>query len=242
MYSLAFRLLPYLMVLGGGLLLLGTLPTIMGGAETAPTTVAVTDVTAAPGGPRWLKLTGGGLYLPDAVVDEQVKKSSGARKVKAWYVPLISEAEAVQRARALVDKSTTRPAAAAASGHLVLVRFDPDAFLMRYPTPEKLNVDNVYRPSDITGVRSSNVIFPQRLKDYIRAELQMPLDRVVVIKYGDKPMQRDDALKMAGFFGAVAGIGLLWVILRWRPRPAAPPPPMPPMNTPMAGPPPLAQR
>ena len=130
MFSLGWRLLPYLMTLGGLLLTLGTLPTIIGGAETASTSVPIDDVTADGPKARWLNVTGGGLYLPDAVVDEQVKKSTGARKTKAWFVPLISEVEAIERAKSLVG-STTRPAAK----KLILVRFDADEFLRKYPTP-----------------------------------------------------------------------------------------------------------
>jgi hypothetical protein len=124
MFSLGWRFLPYLMVLGGLALLLSTMPTILGGAETAPTSVAVSDVSVNTPKAKWLKLTGGGLYLPDAIVDEQVKKSTGARKVKAWYVPFIPESEALERAVQMVEKSTTAPSAK----KLVLVRFDADQF------------------------------------------------------------------------------------------------------------------
>lgn len=217
MFSLGWRLLPYVMVVGGLFLCLATLPTIIGGGETSPTSVAVADVSTDVPKERWLKLTGGGLYLPDAVVDEQVKKRTGARKTKAWYVPLISEAEAVERAKSLVD-TTTQPAVK----KLVLVRFDPDDFLRTYPTPEQLKPDDVFRPVELEGVRSSNTLFPQRLKDYVRAELKLPLEAVVVVKHGDEPLQRGPAITMAAILLGVAVLGILWIVARFR-RPSPPP-------------------
>src|SRR5688500_10988807 len=120
MSSLKLRLLPYAMAIGGLLLTLGTLPTLIGGAETSPTPLAVQDVSVNVPKARWLKVTGGGLYLPDAVVDQEVKKSTGARKTKAWFVPYVSEAEALERAAAETG-AATRPAIR----NVVLVRFEP---------------------------------------------------------------------------------------------------------------------
>lgn len=218
MLSLVWRLVPYLMVLGGLLLLFSTIPVIVGGAETSSTPVAVSDVSVDSPKQKWLKLTGGGLYLPDAIVDEQVKKSTGARKTKAWYVPFISESEASDRAKALVNKT-----APPAGKKLVLVKFDPDEFLRSYPTPDSLGTNDVFRAVEIEGLRASNVLFPDRLKDYVRAELKLPLEGVVVIKYGDKPLQRDDAITMAIVLAGIVVIGAVWVVMRFRRRPVPSP-------------------
>lgn len=215
MFSLGWRLAPYVMVLGGLLLALAMLPVLIGGAETSSTSVALSDVSVDSPKARWLMVSGGGLYLPDAIVDQQVKKSSGARKVKAWYVPLVSKGEAVERAKAMIG-STTRPSAK----KLVLVRFTADEFLRRYPTPENLKPDDVYRPIDVEGTRSSNALFPDRLKDYVRAELQLPLESVVVVKFGARPLQRDAALTMVVTMASVIGLGVLWIVMRFRSRPA----------------------
>lgn len=219
MYSLGLRLLPYVMVLGGSLLLLGTLPVLVGGAETSPTPVTLADVSADAPKARWLKVTGGGLYLPDAIVDEEVKKSTGARKVKAWYVPLVSEGVAVERAKSMAG-GTTRPSA----GRPVLVRFAPDEFLRSYPTPDALKPSDVFRAVEVDGLRASNLLFPQRLKDYVRSELQLPLENVVVVNFGNEPLQRGPALAMAGVLTGIILLGILWITKRFRGRPVPPPP------------------
>ncbi|QOV91680.1 hypothetical protein [Humisphaera borealis] len=221
MLSLGWRLLPYLMVLGGLILLLGTLPVLIGGAETTPTSVAVADVSVESPKAKWLKLTGGGLYLPGAIVDEEIKKSTGARKTKAWYVPLIPESEAVERAKSIVN-GTTRPS----PGKLVLVRFDPDEFLRSYPTPENLKPGDVFRAVQVEGLRSSNILFPERLKDFVRSELQLPLESVVVVKFGDKPLQRESAMTMTGVLAGLVFVGVLWIIKRFRSSPKPPPLPV----------------
>jgi hypothetical protein len=82
----------------------------------------------------------------------------------------------------------------------------------------------VFRPVAIEGLRSSNIIFPQRLKDYIRAELKLPLESVVVVKAGDKPLQRKEAATMAVMLSGVMLVGALWIVKRFRRVPASPPP------------------
>jgi hypothetical protein len=211
MLWLARRLLPYLMVLGGLVLALVTLPTIVGGGEPSPTSVALADVSTASPKARWLTVTGGGLYLPDAVTDEQVKKSTGTRKITAWYVPFVAEADAVGRAKALAN-GTTRPAAKS----LVLVRFSPDEFLRADLTADQVMPSEAYRPMVVRGVRASNVLFPQRLKDFVRAELSLPLESVVVIDYGKEPLQRGQAIVMAAIFSGIALLGVVWVVVRCR--------------------------
>lgn len=216
------RLLPYALLLGGLFFLAGSLPTAISGGESTYTPASIADVTTTVPPQRWLKLTGGGLYLPGAFVEERTRKSTGKTSTRAWFVPLITEAEAKQRAAALVAGTPPPPPA-----KLVVIRFDPRDFQLRYPRPDDPSPEDVFKPAEIIGTRASNLLFPPRMENFIKNELKMPLESVVVIKNGDRPLQRDDAISMATFFGACAAAGLLWIIFRWRPRKTLPPPPLP---------------
>ena len=70
------------------------------------------------------------------------------------------------------------------------------------------------------------MLFPERLKDYVRAELKLPLESVVVLKSGDEPMQRDAAIKVSVVLLGIVLVGLFWIVMRFRKKPT--PPPLPP--------------
>lgn len=211
MRQLILWLMPYTMVIGGLFLMLGFLPTILSGGEESPTPVAIEELTVDVPKARWVKVAGGGLYLPGAIVDERIDKTTQAKKPKAWYVPYISQQEALARAKWLVDQAELPTIK-----KVVLVRFSPDEYLRSYPAPEHLKAEDVFRLVDVEGTRSSNVLFPERLKDFIHAELKLPLEGVVVINFGDKPIQGDEAVTMTVILAAIALVGVIWIFMRFR--------------------------
>lgn len=211
MISLVWRLLPYVLVPITLILLLATLSVVIGGAESQPTESPIADVTADGPDARWLTLTDGGLFLPEALVDEEVNEKTGASKDKAWYVPYVSLTEAGEYVAAMEEGADPyRPT------QIVFVRFPVDEFLRRYPTPDDVDAEDLFRVEDVTGLRKSNSLFPGRLKDYIRSELHVPLDQVVVLEHGKEPMQYGEAVGMTIFSAVILVLSVWWIRSRWR--------------------------
>ncbi len=71
MYSILFKLLPYALVIAGVVLLGATVMTFMEGTEGVATEATLTEVTAEKLDKRWLTISGGGFFMPEAVVDHE---------------------------------------------------------------------------------------------------------------------------------------------------------------------------
>jgi len=223
MIRLAWRLLPYAMVLGGGFLILGTLPAIFGQQEKEPTIVQIDQLADNTPTQRWLTIEGGGAFLPDVVIDQKINTETDVTTDKAYYVPWLSEAGAIERGFEIITPDATR----SKHRHLVLVKYRPNDFKAAFPSSEDLSPENLHMIQPITGTKSASVLFSSRLKDYIQSDLGLDIDQVLVLKAGAEPLQRGGAIQVAVFMLAVIAIGIFWIFKRWtRPRQ--------PQNTPQA--------
>jgi hypothetical protein len=208
MESLRVRFLRYLLAPVGLLVTLGMVPVILRGAESAPTTVAVGEVTSDIPRSHWLRITGGGLSLPLAVEDDYVGRRSRVRTTDAWYVPLL-------------------PGAAATPGDnpLVLVRLEPDEFQQYFPDPNSFNPADAFRATEVQGTRMSHAAVPDRAKAKVNASLGVPIERVVLIRYGGAPVGRGPAGLIALGGIGVACVGIAWNRRHWRRAALLPPRP-----------------
>ncbi len=228
MYRLVFRLFPYVLTLLGGLLLLTGGVAVLGEAEEEATDATITTVTQDAPRERWLNLTDGVLFIPGAVEDRSVNKDTGAKKLKRVYVPYVSSVEATARMVHLTAPQSGGAAADEASEvtavsrelpfvpkMLVMVRFRPDDYLKFYSPSDKVSGKDLFKRVSVSGVRRPTSILPRRLKDFVRAELKLPLEKVVVIDYGSEPLQKGAAAVFAVIGAVLGALGLLWIRSRW---------------------------
>ena len=213
---LIWRLLPYGLVAGALIVIAGASRTLSRGEEGAPTSVALADVSAVAPDRDWLTITGGGLYLPDSVQDTKTSKRSAASKTTAYYVPIVTPAEA----EALADGGSL------GSGKRVFVKVKPDVFDARFP--DKPETD-AFQPIDVRGSRASSM--PQRLEDYLKTTYGLSKSQVTLLDFEGRPMSMAMAIGLTLASIGIAVGAILWIKHRWR-RPQ--PPPLPPAFEPAA--------
>ena len=205
-FRLMWMLLPYALVAGCLALLSATCTILAKGAEQTPTAAAIETVSKTTPKQDWLHVTGGGLYLPDAVADTKAKKTGGTARKTAYYVPLLTPAEADARAAA---GGVTRPASA------IYVKFSTGEFESRYPDFESSTSIADYVPSDVTGTRSGGFSFSGKFKEYLQSDRGLTPDRVTLIDFENRPMQLGEAIGLTVLAMCVAAASVVWIKNRW---------------------------
>ena len=204
------KLLPYALAGFGMIMVIVTSPIVFGGAETEPTTIGFADVKQGGDQPEWLTVSGGGAYLPDVMAYTEVNEDTNEQRVKAFYVPVMSRQDAQARLATELFGGTPPPPEKA-----IFVRFDKDAFEQRFPNLEELVESKPFQPYEPTGTINSDMLVPGRVKDYIKTEWKMPLESVIVLKEGDKPLQQGPATVGLVFGLMIMAAGGFWVYRRF---------------------------
>lgn len=215
---LLWKFLPYLLVVGCLLMLAVAIGVLVKGPETQPTAVDLATLTPKSPDKDWLTVTGGGLWLPDVIVETKKGKRDKEPKPARYYVPLVTEAEAIRRAADAGDV-TRRPATT------VFVKFSVSAFQSRYPafanvdTIGNVKPDDVFREGEVRGTRSKLSMLGGKLKTYVTDELRLDPASVTIIDFEDRPMQASEAMGL-GVASILVGLGsAFWGVRRWTARP-----------------------
>lgn len=206
---LIFVLLPYALVVGCLVVLAVAARVIANGAETAPTDVPIAGVTSAAPKADWLHIADGGLYLPVTFMDMKKSKYTRKETPTAYYVPLVSRADADRRAAGGSQQSAP-----------VFVKFSRSEFESRFPNYETATEVDAFTPLDIKGTRSGGFSFSSRFKTYLRDDLRLDPDNVTLIDFDNHPMQRNEAVGLSIFSVLIAAGSVFWIKRRWRAVPA----------------------
>lgn len=199
---IAFRVLPYGLAALSLVLVIVGLVAVFGKVEAQSTPVGVGSVTNADPAQRWLKISGGGLFLPEALEDYKQDKDSGNRKSVGFYVPVVTSEQATQWAAALAEnKPMPYPSV------VVYVKFSAEEYLKQFPAPDQVKPADYFRPFEPEGLRVDRTMVSGRLKDFLVSENRLTLDRVVVIDQGEHPIQKGEGggMSVVGLLGAVSG-------------------------------------
>lgn len=202
----AMKVMPWGLCGLGILLSLAGVVTLAGKTESEPTPVAIEDlVKDGPPTEEYLRITGGGLYMPELCEEVEYSRADPQKveKVISRFVPILSAAEATHWTAAIADGAKRSGAR-----RVIFVKFEPDEFAKRFPDAARGALNNLFEDYQPEGTVVPEWQWPGVLKDYVRAELGVALDDVVVIADGEKPLQKSDAaavLVTGLVFGAAGG-------------------------------------
>ena len=173
---------------------------------SAPTRVALADLTESSPANRWLTVEGGGLYLPGMMIDTKRSKTGGSN-VRTYYVPLLSPDDAA--ARLAQPSATTQPTREA------FVKFDGSDFESQYPSSGTIPRSQAFRPLTVTGMRTSLPMFNSQVSSYVSDQLHLPDEAVTVIAYNERPVTRLRAAIYCGIALLLLAASGLWILYRW---------------------------
>jgi hypothetical protein len=187
MIRLFVRVLPYALVVFGGLATIGNIVTVLAPGPSEPTPVAVSQVERdGAASHRFIAASDGLLDWDGAISVYEKRRSPGSiERTTDYFVPLVSP-------------GPDRPHFA------VFVRFTPEDFVETFPGGADAHGNSGPTPFDARGViETSSVLLPGPFKEYIASDLEMPLDRVIVINHGARPTTRTEAV-----FGGLASLAV----------------------------------
>lgn len=203
------KLFPLLLVFVGIIMLAGSLPTVIGGAETQPTEIDIQNLADRGDTPKWLTIKGACFFMPEVLIDTEVNEKTKEEKIKAYYVPMVTSADAVVRLEAWSeDRLANTPE------QLVIVRYSPKEYEARFPEPDnadELDIDDFYKAGEATGT----VMKPstQRLRDAIASDWQINVNTVTFINEGRKPIQAGSAIGLSAIGAILIVVGMGWLVI-----------------------------
>lgn len=204
MFRLFVRVLPYALVVFGGLATIGSAVTVIAPGPSEPTPFTIREVESdGAAGHRFIAASNGLLDWEGAVsIYEQRRAPGSLQRTTDYFVPLVSS-------------ELERPRFA------VFVRFTPDDFVSLFPGGAEAHGMGGPTPFDARGViETSNHFLPGPFREYITSDLELPLDRVIVITHGTRPTTRTEAV-LGGLVSLAMGIGgAAWLKNRSRLRDA----------------------
>jgi hypothetical protein len=204
------RWLPYLLALGGVAIGVLSVPTLMTKSEAKPTAVTLQQMQSKTPDERWLRVTGGGLSMRDTLVNGTTrtnkKTNAVTTRTEAYFVPLISRMQAFERGQSRSD-------AFAPNTKLVLVRFESNEFLKKFPNSASYTGNRAFQEMPIEGFRTRSGV-PSELHGIINNDFRLPIENVTVIDANNTPPKKSDAALtiLCGFAIAASGVG--WLKLR----------------------------
>jgi len=202
MFRLLLRMLPFALIAFGGLTAIGSVVTAIDPGPSEPTPATVREIEHdGAAGHRFVATSEGLLDWDGAVSVYEKQRSPGSiERTTDYFVPLVSlESERPQFA--------------------VFVRFTPEDFVEMFPGGAEAHGMSGPTAFDTRGViETSNQFLPGPFRDYITSDLELPLDRVIVIKHGSRPASRGEAI--VGTIVSLSMVlgGVLWLKSRARLR------------------------
>jgi len=202
MFRLFIRVFPYALVLFGGLATIGSAVTAINPGPSEPTSATVRELERDGTASRRFIATSDGLLDWDGAVSvyEKQRSPGSIERTTDYFVPLVS-------------LGSERPHFA------VFLRFTPEDFVEMFPGGADAHGMSGPTPFDARGViENSNQFLPGPFQEYIASDLELPLDRVIVIKHGSRPATRGEAIVGTLISLAMVLGGVLWLKSRARLR------------------------
>ena len=190
MFRLFVRVLPLALVVFGGLATIGSAVTVIAPGPSEPAPFTTRDIESdGAAGHRFIAASDGLLDWEGAVsVYEQRRPPGSIQRTTDYFVPLVSSE--LERPR-----------------FVVFVRFAPDDFVSLFPGGAEAHGMDGPTPFDARGViETSNEFLPGPFREYLTSDLELPLDRVIVISHGTRPTTRTEAA-IGGLVSLVMLIG-----------------------------------
>jgi hypothetical protein len=205
------RWLPYIFALGGLAVGLMSLPTLLEKSEEKPTAVTLHQLQGKSPDERWLRVTGGGLYMRDILwggtTHTDKNTHAETRTTTEYYVPLLSRTQAFERGQ-------SRTGAFPPNQRLVLVRFTANDFMKKFPTPASRTGNNAFRETPIEGVRAYRAVLPADLYAIINNDYRLPIENVTVIDADETPAKKSDAALVMVCGLAISASAAGWLKMR----------------------------
>lgn len=203
-------LFPFIMVVLGIFLAVNAAWVMFAPRESSPTPVQLADVENWPRHVQWLKITGGGLYVPGMMIDKRVNPETKNEVYEAYYVPLVSEEQAAKLDAAGLMANSLR------EGKEVWIRFSPGQFHRKFGSYEQLDEGPQFLPLEPDGKRRPSRMMTGRMENFVRQKLGKVPDDIVLFEFENRPMAMSQAALALGAGLAFAAIGGAWILIRFK--------------------------
>ncbi|MBK8976021.1 MAG: hypothetical protein IPM29_08850 [Planctomycetes bacterium] len=212
MISLLFRLFPYLLATVAAFMTIAAIATLAGDPETAPERVTIEQLEAGSvPAQSWIEVADGVAYWPEAVEQVRERRNGSDSKLEAVFVPIVSRVladawEAAQDAGRPVPYTDCRLVASLSAREYESIKAG-QAEANSGPAPFVVSGERGL----VSGL-SAKVLAAMR-----DGTTDLVPERIMLVDFGSKPLQKDQAGVMLFVGLGLLTVGLLWIRARRRP-------------------------